>query len=527
VTAQTRTSKKQWYYELQGRAVGPVPESDLKLLAENGTLKPDARVWSDGMIEWEPAVAVVPRAFAEVETGGGWNFQHVVALILATAAVASVAILGVVAYQTNKGTEPEKKPVEVVSKPDEIVPKKDEPVGKTDKPVVPVNPITPKAVDPPNLFKLAAPSMAVIRSKSSGEQVGSGFVVDRDLVVTTAQVLCLELSDTIEVTFAGGTSPQERVAATVAYEDRARDLAILRVGSAPPALRLVAGGNPGDRVLVFGGSAVTPTTLGGREVVRGVPYHALDSAAVGQKQTGSPVFNAKGEVVGVVAAYPDATGTQWRAYAIPAADVTAAVQKAGGIGDASRSHDAGVIAARQLAVCIIANAQIRAYTEAVKQGQAATVPLAPLQSIKRVQEKDLADLRLVLKGALPDPVRKATEIVIVPSVRAVEGRELLVELNKTVGTLQDLVEDPLKDRNLGNFKDAHRTAWERVNALCPRLFADVGMAERPDGVLSEPVRLTPLALALGIPEDDLLLSVRRVLREVEFEKFAARHGLKK
>src|SRR5258708_3080191 len=48
VATQPRQGNKHWYYELKGRSVGPIPESDLQLLAENGTLVPDARVWSDG-----------------------------------------------------------------------------------------------------------------------------------------------------------------------------------------------------------------------------------------------------------------------------------------------------------------------------------------------------------------------------------------------------------------------------------------------------------------------------------------------
>ena len=103
MAAPTRAPKKLWYYELHGRSVGPVPESDLKLLAENGTLKPDARVWSEGMPGWEAALAIVPRAFEDAELPGErWGLQHVIAAILATCAAASLVILGVVAFRPSE-----------------------------------------------------------------------------------------------------------------------------------------------------------------------------------------------------------------------------------------------------------------------------------------------------------------------------------------------------------------------------------------------------------------------------------------
>ena len=525
MTAQTRTPKKVWYYELQGRPVGPVPESDLKLLAENGTLRPDARVWSEGMRGWEPARAVVPRAFADAETaGGGWGFQHVLAAILATCAAASLVLLGVVAY---KGNDPEKKPDETAktTTPTPVVP------GPAPKPPSGTPSVPPGPADPTALYKQAAPSLAVIRSKPGGTAIGSGFVIAPDLVVTTSQLLALELAEAIEVVFPGGGSPAEAAAATIVHEDRGRDLVLLRVGGADPPLKLAAAADPGEPVIVLGGAGADGSpvmargTIGGREVTRGVPYFKLDVPTVGERQTGGPVFNGRDEVVGVVAAYPAATAAGWAAYAIPASDVAAALKKAAG-GDASRAHNAGVVAARQLAACVIADTQARMYTDAVKQGQKAA-ELRPDQSIRRIQDSTLGEIRLLLKAALPDPVRKAGDVVVLPGGQAVAGRELLVELNKTVATFQELVEEPLKDRNYGTFKDTHQGAWDRMTALCPRVAAAVGMPNRPEGDLSEPVRLAPLPPALGVPEADLVLTVRRVLREVEFDTFAARHAPKK
>jgi hypothetical protein len=106
-------SRKVWYYELDGRAVGPVSEADLKLLAENDTLRPDARAWTEGMAGWQPAAAVVPRAFADVEVGGsGLGLQWGLALLLAGLAAGALALFVFIALWGKKPapatTEPTK-----------------------------------------------------------------------------------------------------------------------------------------------------------------------------------------------------------------------------------------------------------------------------------------------------------------------------------------------------------------------------------------------------------------------------------
>ncbi|MBA4064256.1 MAG: hypothetical protein C0501_11180 [Isosphaera sp.] len=95
VLASAARPSRKWYYEYKGAAVGPVGEKDLRAAAANRALRPDARVWTEGMPDWQPAVAAVPRLFEGVEeAAAGWGFQKAVAVILATAAVASALALG-------------------------------------------------------------------------------------------------------------------------------------------------------------------------------------------------------------------------------------------------------------------------------------------------------------------------------------------------------------------------------------------------------------------------------------------------
>lgn len=61
--APTVVADPPWYHAKNGQERGPVPFSQLQLLAATGNLLADDLVWSDGMIEWV-AASQVPGLFA-------------------------------------------------------------------------------------------------------------------------------------------------------------------------------------------------------------------------------------------------------------------------------------------------------------------------------------------------------------------------------------------------------------------------------------------------------------------------------
>lgn len=48
---------QEWYYEDNGNREGPVMPAVLKQLADAGRIRPDTRVWRQGMARWAPAKA--------------------------------------------------------------------------------------------------------------------------------------------------------------------------------------------------------------------------------------------------------------------------------------------------------------------------------------------------------------------------------------------------------------------------------------------------------------------------------------
>jgi hypothetical protein len=49
---------QEWYYEDNGNRAGPVTPAVLKQLADAGGIRPDTRVWRQGMAQWAPAKAI-------------------------------------------------------------------------------------------------------------------------------------------------------------------------------------------------------------------------------------------------------------------------------------------------------------------------------------------------------------------------------------------------------------------------------------------------------------------------------------
>ena len=87
----------RWYYERDGEAVGPVSEPELRRLAETWELGAGDRVWSGGMVGWQPAATVLTGAFADAAPPAerGWSPLWGVAVVLMTLAMASVMLLAV------------------------------------------------------------------------------------------------------------------------------------------------------------------------------------------------------------------------------------------------------------------------------------------------------------------------------------------------------------------------------------------------------------------------------------------------
>ena len=145
--------------------------------------------------------------------------------------------------------------------------------------------------------------------------LGSGFVVDASgIIITNNHVI--DGADEIEVNFSDGT----KLAATVIGTDPKTDLAVLKVNPEKPLksvsfgksdeLRIgqwvMAIGNP----FGFGGTVTVGIVSAMNRDIRSGPYDDFiqTDASINRGNSGGPLFNMKGEVVGINTAIVSPTG---------------------------------------------------------------------------------------------------------------------------------------------------------------------------------------------------------------------------
>ena len=163
------------------------------------------------------------------------------------------------------------------------------------------------------------------RARSGGAVLGSGFVIDtHGYVVTNAHVVAD--ADRIRVKLSDG----REVAATLVGRDEKTDLAVLKIDPVPGMAAIAWGDSDalrvGDNIFAVGspfglGNTVTSGIVSGRgrEIGEG-PYDDFlqVDAAINQGNSGGPLFDSSGHVVGVnTAIYSPSGGNVGIGFAIP------------------------------------------------------------------------------------------------------------------------------------------------------------------------------------------------------------------
>jgi S1-C subfamily serine protease len=186
------------------------------------------------------------------------------------------------------------------------------------------------------IVERSEPSVALIKGKTSS---GTGFLVRKGVIATNAHVIDDEFITNLEVRFPSAPAgKQGPLHAQLLYEDPKRDLAFLAVPSDLPAveiaptLRFIKGdditviGNPGlgDEIVLE--NAISKGVLSSKTVIDGQNYVQL-SAAVNPGNSGGPVFDSSGRVIGVVTL--KSTKAEALTFCIPVEDLQAALGKVG------------------------------------------------------------------------------------------------------------------------------------------------------------------------------------------------------
>ncbi len=183
-------------------------------------------------------------------------------------------------------------------------------------------PVPAPAQDVGDLFRRVSPSVVVIRAKGRDvlpggrgvtyiNEIGSGVLISTDgKVMTAAHVV--HAMDEIAVEFLDG----QTVAARIVSSEPAADLALLQLDAAPANAAVATLGDTdrvrvGDQVIVVGapyglGHTLSVGWISARyppnTVYRSMPLAEFlqTTAAINQGNSGGPMFNMAGEVIGIV-----------------------------------------------------------------------------------------------------------------------------------------------------------------------------------------------------------------------------------
>ncbi|MGE0009075.1 MAG: DegQ family serine endoprotease [Parvibaculaceae bacterium] len=271
---------------------------------------------------------------------------------------------------------------------------------------------------------------------------GSGFVVDASgIIVTNNHVI--EQSDDITVVFTDGAS----LKAELVGRDSKTDIAVLRVKPEKPLTAVGFGDSDklrvGDWVLAIG----NPFGLGGsvslgivsarnRDINAG-PYDDFiqTDAAINKGNSGGPLFNLAGEVVGVnTAIYSPSGGSVGIGFSVPAATVRGVVDQLVKYGETRR----GWLGVRIQSLTddlaegldLGAKAQGALVAEVTPTGPAEKAGLKPRDVIVEFDGKPIREMKDLPRVVADTPIGKKVAVKIMR-----EGKPL--EVQAEVGRLED------------------------------------------------------------------------------------------
>ncbi|HKH96887.1 MAG TPA: Do family serine endopeptidase, partial [Beijerinckiaceae bacterium] len=282
-----------------------------------------------------------------------------------------------------------------------------------------------------------APQQRQRRSNS----LGSGFVIDASGIIVTNNHVIGDANE-ITVIFHDG----QRLKAEIIGKDSKIDLAVLRVKPEKPLKAVPFGDSdkmrPGDWVMAIGnpfglGGSVTAGIVSarGRNIESG-PYdnYIQTDASINKGNSGGPLFNMNGEVIGINTAILSPTGgSVGIGFAVPAATATAVIDQLRQFGETRRGwlgvriQNVDDATAEALNLGSARGALVAGIDE---KGPAKPSGIEVGDVITRFDGKEVKDSRDLPRIVASTPVGKAVDVTVVR-----KGKEQVKSV--TLGRLED------------------------------------------------------------------------------------------
>jgi serine protease Do len=347
------------------------------------------------------------------------------------------------------------------------------------------------------------------------QSLGSGFVVDADqgIVVTNNHVIAD--ADEIEVNFSDGS----KLKAELVGKDTKTDLAVLKVDPKLKKLRAVSFGDSdkmriGDWVMAIGnpfglGGTVTLGIVSARDRdINTGPYDDFiqTDAAINRGNSGGPLFNMDGQVVGINTAIISPTGGSiGLGFSIPSKLAVGVIDQLRQFGETRR----GWLGVRiqpvtdEIAESLgMKSAKGALVAGVIKGGPVDNGVIQPGDVITKFDGKDVNDMRDLPRVVAESPVGKAVDVIIVR-----KGVEQTVKV--TLGRLED--GEKLAETEQGKSSDKPVTATDVLGMKIAELNDDArsNFSIEPDvsGVVVTEVAPGSAAAERGIVAGEVITEI--------------------
>jgi serine protease Do len=386
--------------------------------------------------------------------------------------------------------------------------------------------------------------------------LGSGFVIDpAGYVVTNNHVI--EGADAIEVIFPNGS----KLKATLVGTDTKTDLSVLKVEPKAP-LKAVKFGDSrsmriGDWVMAIGnpfglGGSLTVGVISarGRNINAG-PYDNFiqTDAAINKGNSGGPLFNMKGEVIGInTAIISPSGGSIGIGFAVPTELAQNIVQQLIEFGETRRGW-LGVrvqpVTDDVAASLGMESAKGALISGVAKGGPVENGPIVAGDVVLKFDGKDIHEMRDLLRIVAESPVGKEVDVVVLR-----DGKEetLKVKLGQLLDTPDEKAstDDPQAEDGDGGVvtpddggsDDQAQDQTPEVReapqsvlgmnlvVLSNELRTEKGIAESVEGVLVASVDQGSPAEQKGMKPGDIIVEVGQDFMEVPGDVLVRINGLK-
>ncbi len=359
-------------------------------------------------------------------------------------------------------------------------------------------------------------NIAITSNVSATQEFGAGFIISKDGLLVTNNHVIDEASD-ISVVLNSG----ERYKAKIVSIDKKTDIALLKINT-DKELKFAKFGDSnkariGDWVIVVGnpyglGMSVSTGIVSakGRNLNNGqVDEFIQTDAAINNGNSGGPMFNLRGEIIGISTSILSPTGgSVGIGFAIPSSTATQIVKQLKGKGEVVRGWIGVSVQdiSDEIAETMKTEKSKGAFvTEVTKDGPADQAGILPTDIIVKIDESEVLEMKILPKIISKYPVGKHAKITL---LRRGKAKTVTVKVARMKDEDVKKVEVKIPEKRQ-SFKPSEQILGIGVLELSLGIKKMRSLDAGFQGVLVAEVNLKSEAATKGVMAGDIILSVNQ------------------